>query len=129
MVFSSASGDLAIKDKVRVLAVATDDPFPGWEGAQSINSALAPFKAEKVPYTSAIRFAAFRADFKKKHADRWATFKAAYKRAVNSPKFRAQITKSGEVKVTRDDPFTGARKLIQGNLDVVRKYTVKKKKK
>jgi tripartite-type tricarboxylate transporter receptor subunit TctC len=121
LVLSSASGDLAIKDNIRVLAIASDDSFLGWEDAQSINAALEAFQVT-VPYISAIRFAAFRASFKKKHPDRWATFKAAYDRAVNSPDFRAQIIRSGEVTVTRNDPFKNAREMIQRNLEAVREY-------
>jgi tripartite-type tricarboxylate transporter receptor subunit TctC len=124
VVFSSASGDLAIQDNAKVVAVASDEPFPGWEGAEPINKALKPYGID-VPYIGAIRFVAFKAPFREKHPDLWAAFNESYKKAVNSPGFQANITKSGEIVVTRKDPLNNPRGLIADNLLAIQKYQTK----
>lgn len=121
VVFSSASGDLAIKDNAKVVAIASDEPFPGWESAEPINKALKPYGVD-VPYIGAIRFVAFKTSFREKHPDLWTAFIEAYKKAVNSPKFRENITKSGEIVVTRKDPLDDPRGLIKDNLSAIQKY-------
>jgi len=124
VVFSSASGDLAIKDNARVVAVASDDPFPGWESAEPINKALKPYGV-KVPYIGAIRFVAFKASFRKKHPDLWKIYTESYGKAVNSPEFQKNIIKSGEIKVTRMHPMKDPRGLIESNLTAIRSYKTK----
>ena len=59
---------------------------------------------------------AFRASFRDNNPELWETFMESYKIAVNSDAFQKNITQSGEIVVTRQEPTENARKLIADNL-------------
>lgn len=112
-VMSSASGDLPMKGEARVLAIASDEPFPGWEGVPSINESLEAIGEEaSVPYIAAVRYVAFPAEFRDQHPDRWETFREAYEAAVTSESYQSAIRDSGQIVVTRADPLLNAQEII-----------------
>jgi tripartite-type tricarboxylate transporter receptor subunit TctC len=118
---SSSSGDLPMAEQVRVLAIASEEPFPGWEGVQSINAQLAKYNVS-VPNIGVIRYVAFPAKFKQDHPDRWAILEKAYVAAVNSEEFKKNISDAGSQAVTRPDPLKDAQQLIEASFNAIKEY-------
>lgn len=123
---SSASGDLPMAEQVRVLAIASEEPFPGWDGVQSFNKQLAKYNVT-VPNIGAIRYLAFPAKFKQEHPDRWAIMEKAYAAAVSSPAFQKQLTDAGSLAVTRPEPLKDAQKLIEESFNAIKEFEEMKK--
>jgi tripartite-type tricarboxylate transporter receptor subunit TctC len=118
---SSASGDLPMAEQVRVLAIASEEPFQGWDGVKSINEQLEEYDIE-VPNIGVIRYVAFPAAFKEKHPDRWAIFEKAYVEAVNSEEFKKAVSDAGSAAVTRAEPLENAQQLIENSFNAIEEY-------
>jgi len=118
---SSASGDLPMAQEVKVLAIAADEPFPGWDGVKSINEQLEPYDAS-VPHIGVIRYLAFPAAFREQHPERWAIMEKAYVAAVNSEGFRKNLSDASTLAVTREDPLLDAQQLMNDSFNAIKEY-------
>jgi tripartite-type tricarboxylate transporter receptor subunit TctC len=107
---SSASGDQAMVG-VKVLAIAQDEPFLGWEGVPSINKCLEPFGAE-VRYVGAMRFLAFDKQFKIDYPDRWNTMQTALQAVFDNAEYKALLEQTGETSVVVADSFNRGTQMV-----------------
>lgn len=89
---ASAYGDMVLGDKVRVLAVSSHEPFPGWPNAVPITKA---YPNIKIPPIGDNRFIAVSKEFAQKNPKAFQALVDSYKKAFNNPEYQAYIAKQG----------------------------------
>jgi tripartite-type tricarboxylate transporter receptor subunit TctC len=89
---ASAYGDMVLGDKVRVLAVSSLEPFPGWPNAVPITKAYPDIK---IPAIGDNRFIAVSKEFAEKNPEAFAAIVASYAKNFNSPEYQAHMKKQG----------------------------------
>jgi len=89
---ASAYGDMVLGDKVRVLAVSSHEPFPGWPNAVPVTKA---YPNIKIPPIGDNRFIAVSKEYAQKNPKAFEMLVASYKNLFNSPEYQAYIKKQG----------------------------------
>lgn len=89
---SGAYGDVAMGDQVKVLAVASPEPFPGLPKAVPIAKA---YPDANVPQIGDSRFVAVHAAFAKKHPEDFAKLVQSYKETFESKEYQAYLKTTG----------------------------------
>jgi len=91
---ASAYGDMVLGDKVRVLAVSSLEPFPGWPSAEPITKA---YPELKLPAIGDNRFIAVSREFAESNPKAFNALVESYKNTFNSPEYQDYITKQGSI--------------------------------
>lgn len=89
---SGAFGDSSLGDQIRVLAVASPEPFPGLDGAVPISKA---FEGLNVPQIGDSRFVAAHAAFAKDNPEGFAQLVESYKQTYESDEYQAYLKTTG----------------------------------
>lgn len=89
---SGAHGDVSLGDKVKVLAVASPEPFPGLPSAVPIAKA---YPDAHVPQIGDSRFVAVHAAFAKGHPEDFAKLVKSYKETFESKEYQAYLKRTG----------------------------------
>ncbi|NYT44321.1 tripartite tricarboxylate transporter substrate binding protein [Alcaligenaceae bacterium] len=89
---SGAYGDVSLADKVRVLAVASAEPFPGLPNAIPVSKA---FKDIKVPQIGDSRFLAVHSQFAREQPEQYAKLVDSYRKTFESADYQAYLKKTG----------------------------------
>lgn len=89
---SGAYGDSSLGDQVKVLAVASPEPFPGLDGAVSIAKAYPDLN---VPQIGDSRFIAVHAAFAKYQPEDFAALVESYKATFESDEYQAYLKETG----------------------------------
>lgn len=89
---SGAYGDVSLGDKVRVLAVASAEPFPGLPDAVPIPQA---YKDAKVPQIGDSRFIAVHSAFAKQNPELFQKMVDSYRKVFESEDYQAYLKKTG----------------------------------
>lgn len=89
---SGAYGDLSLGDQVKVLAVASPEPFPGLDGAVSVAQAYPDLDIPKIGDS---RFIAVHAAFAKDNPDDFAKLVESYKATFESAEYQAYLKETG----------------------------------
>lgn len=89
---SGAYGDATLGDKVRVLAVASAQPFPGLPKAVPVPQA---YPDKKVPQIGDSRFIAVHTDFAKKNPELFKKMVDSYRKVFDSAEYQAYLKKIG----------------------------------
>lgn len=94
---ASAYGDMVLGDKVRVLAVSSLEPFPGWPNAVPITKAYPDIK---IPPIGDNRFIAISKEFVKKNPKAFEAIVESYKSNFNSPEYQAYLKDQGSILIS-----------------------------
>ncbi len=89
---SGAYGDVALGDEVKVLAVASPEPFPGLDKAVPIAKA---FPDANVPAIGDSRFVAVQASFAEEHPEAFAELVESYKATFESAAYQDYLKSTG----------------------------------
>lgn len=89
---ASAYGDMVLGDKVRVLAVSSDEVFPGWPNAVPLKQA---YPEIKIPPIGDNRFIAVSKEYAQKNPEAFKALVESYKNAFNSQAYQEYIKKQG----------------------------------
>ena len=113
---ASAYGDMVLGDKVRVLAVSSLEPFPGWPNAQPITKA---YPELKIPAIGDNRFIAVSREFAESNPQAFAALVESYKNTFNSAEYQDYITKQGSIIISDFRGPEQSRQLVDELNDVV----------
>ena len=94
---ASAYGDMVLGDKVRVLAVSSLEPFPGWPNAVPITKA---YPSIKIPPIGDNRFIAVSKEFAEKNPQAFAALVESYKNNFNSQAYQDYLKKQGSILIS-----------------------------
>ncbi|UXX83160.1 Bug family tripartite tricarboxylate transporter substrate binding protein [Roseovarius pelagicus] len=89
---SGAYGDLSLGDQVKVLAVASPEPFPGLEGAVPASEA---FPGLDIPQIGDSRFVAVHGTFAQENPEAFDLLVESYKATFESEEYQAYLKSSG----------------------------------
>jgi putative tricarboxylic transport membrane protein len=113
---ASAYGDMVLGDKVRVLAVSSREPFPGWPNAVPITKA---YPNIKIPPIGDNRFIAVSREFADKNPEAFAAIVASYAKNFNSPEYQAYMKKQGSTIISGYRGPEESTKMVRELHDVV----------
>jgi len=113
---ASAYGDMVLGDKVRVLAVSSLEPFPGWPNAQPITKA---YPELKIPAIGDNRFIAVSREFAESNPAAFDALVESYKNTFSSPEYQDYINKQGSIIISDFRGPEQSRQLVDELHDVV----------
>lgn len=92
---SGAHGDLAIQDEIRLLAVASEEEFPGWEGVPPANVALEGYDINPLPAVGDNRFIAVHREFVEQNPEVYEDIVQSYKENFESDVYQEYMEDIG----------------------------------
>jgi tripartite-type tricarboxylate transporter receptor subunit TctC len=118
---SGAYGDLSIKDQVRVLAVASEEKFPGWD-APPVNEVLAKYSDEKLPAIGDNRFVAVHKSFAEENPEAYNRIVETYKENFESDVYKEYVKSQDAETITNYLGPEESLKVIEELHAVVERY-------
>lgn len=120
MTVLGADGTLPMKDRIKALAVAADEPLPRWD-APTLNQVLADHDTEVPVLVGSMRGVAAHAAFRDEYPERYETFVEAYHKVLEDPEF-VEAMESQQIGAEWLGPERTT-EIIESNFDILERYT------
>jgi putative tricarboxylic transport membrane protein len=93
------TGDLSLGDEVRILGIASNEPFPAAPELPLLNNELKDYGV-KIPNNGSSRLIAVQKEFKEKSPERYNKLLETYKATLENTEYRDALKKTNDEKIT-----------------------------